>query len=82
MTSVDVDQVSTAGAVGRRARAVTVTAATTAAAAIWLVATIAGTTPTVGMQGRPPMTIGLPLVIATALAASLAGWGALALSSA
>ena len=75
--TTDVDRVSSA--VGWRARAVTVTAATTAAAAIWLVAATAGTTLTVGMQGRPPMTIGLRLVIATALAASLAGCGALAL---
>lgn len=79
MTSVELDRGSTAGTAARRARAITVTVATAAAGAVWLVAAIAGTTLTVTMPGQPPMTIGLPLVIATALAASLAGWGSLAL---
>jgi hypothetical protein len=72
MTSTNVDRVR------RSSGAVSVTAATSAAAAVWIAADIAGTTLTVGLPGRPPMTIGLPLVIGTALAASLAGSGSLA----
>ena len=55
----------TSRAAVRRRRALTVAAATAAATAVWLVARAAGTEPTV---------IGLPIVVVTALAASLAGW--------
>lgn len=59
-------------------RLLTVGGATLAAAAVWIIARVAGTEPTVSMSGRPPMDIGLFAVVATALAASLAGWAALA----
>jgi Family of unknown function (DUF6069) len=62
-------------------RAAAVLAAILAPAAIWLVAV-----PLLGVDlqvaqpsGRAPAEITLPLVIVTALAASLAGWGLLAL---
>jgi predicted permease len=65
----------------RRARATAVGAAVLAPTVIWLV-----TVPLLGVDlqvaqpsGRPPARITLPLVIVTALAASLAGWGVLAL---
>lgn len=65
----------------RRTRVTAVGAALLAPAAIWLVAV-----PLVGVDlqvaqpsGRAPAEITLPLVLVTALAASLAGWGLLAL---
>src|SRR6266508_1043318 len=58
----------------RRRRALTVAGATAAAAAVWLVARAAGTEPTVTMGAYAPMTIGLPMVVLTALAASSAAW--------
>jgi hypothetical protein len=58
----------------RRRRALTVGAATAAAAAVWLVARTAGAEPTVTLGAYAPMTIGLPTVLLTALAAALAGW--------
>jgi hypothetical protein len=64
----------TSRAVVRRRRALTVAGATAAAMAVWLVARAAGTEPTVTMRGQAPMVIGLPIVVVTALAASLAGW--------
>lgn len=47
-------------------------------AVLWLLARATGTELTVTMNGQSPMTIGLPMVIATTLIASLAGWGTLA----
>jgi hypothetical protein len=68
-------------AIRLRARATAVAAAVLAPAVIWLVAV-----PLLGVDlrvaqpsGRPPAEITLPLVLATALAASLAGCGLLAL---
>jgi hypothetical protein len=58
----------------RRRRALTVAGATAAAIAVWLVARTVGTEPTVTMGGQAPMVVGLPLVVLTALAASLAAW--------
>jgi hypothetical protein len=58
----------------RRRRALTVAGATAAATAVWLVAWTAGTEPTVTVGGQAPMVIGLPMVVLTALAASLAAW--------
>lgn len=58
----------------RRRRALTVAGATAAAMVVWLVAWTAGTRPTVTMGGQAPMAIGLPMVVATALTASLAAW--------
>lgn len=62
----------------RARRTLTLAGASLAPAALWLAAQAAGIELTVAMSGRPPMTIGLPAVLATAAAASLAGWGALA----
>lgn len=62
----------------RRRRTLTVVAATVGAAGVWLVARAAGVEPTVTMAGQPPMAIGLPAVVVTALAASLAAWVSLA----
>ncbi|HEX7745457.1 MAG TPA: DUF6069 family protein [Micromonosporaceae bacterium] len=59
-------------------RALTVAGATAAAAAVWLAGRAAGADLTVTMAGQPPMTIGLPAVLGTALAASAAGWATLA----
>jgi Family of unknown function (DUF6069) len=61
-------------AAARRRRVLAVAGGTTAAAAVWLVARTAGTEPTVTMDGQAPMGIGLPMVVLTALAASLAAW--------
>lgn len=58
----------------RRRRALTVAGATAAAMVVWLVARTAGTRPAVTMGGQAPMVIGLPMVVPTALAASLAAW--------
>ena len=49
-----------------------------AATVIWLVSQAADVELKVTLSGQPPMVIGLPLVVATALTASLAGWGLLA----
>lgn len=67
----------TSSAVGRR-RALTVAGATAAAVLLWIVAAATGVDFEVAAVG-PPMTVSLPLVVAAALFASLAGWGALAL---
>jgi hypothetical protein len=56
----------------------TVTAAATAASVVWTLARLAGTTVTVSMPHQAPMAIGLPMVVFTALVASLAAWGSLA----
>jgi hypothetical protein len=66
-------------AVRRRARATAVAAAVLAATAVWLLAVpLLGTELRVTQPGRPPQQVGLPVVVATALAASVAGWGLLA----
>lgn len=73
---------SRTAAVGRSPRrrpSVTVGAAALAAAAVWLVAGLLGVGLEVAVGGRAPTTVGLPLVVAAALAAGLAGWGSLAL---
>ncbi|HEX5993561.1 MAG TPA: DUF6069 family protein [Jiangellales bacterium] len=62
----------------RKRRALTAAGATLAATGVWLLAQATGTELTVTMAGQPPMTISLPFVVVTALAASLAGWAALA----
>lgn len=62
----------------RRRRALAVAGATVAAILPWLAARAAGVEFDVVSGGRP-MVVGLPLVVATALVVSLAGWGALAL---
>lgn len=64
------------GAVRRR-RALTVAGATLAPTAVWLIARATGTELKVTMAGQPPMVVNLPFVVVTALAAALAGWGAL-----
>jgi Kef-type K+ transport system membrane component KefB len=73
---------TTAAPVARRAtirrRAFVVVGATAAAAAVWLAARAAGTDFRVSLGAQPAMTIGLPLVLVTAFAVSLAGWAALA----
>jgi hypothetical protein len=72
---------ATPAAIRRRTRAAAVGAAVLAPAAIWLIAV-----PLLGIDlrvvqasGKPPAEITLPMVLVTALAASLAGWGLLAL---
>jgi hypothetical protein len=45
---------------------------------VWLLAQATGTELKVTLTSQPPMIISLPFVIGTALAASLAGWGVLA----
>lgn len=62
-----------------RARGIAVAAATVAPAVVWAAAGVLGTALAVQMPGQPTMVIGLPVVLTTALAASLAGWAALAL---
>jgi hypothetical protein len=62
----------------RRRRTLTVVGAAGGAAGVWLVARAADIEPTVTMAGQPPMAIGLPVVVVTALAASLAAWVSLA----
>jgi hypothetical protein len=64
--------------VGRR-RALAVVGATLAPVAVWLLAQTTGTELAVTMASQPPMVVSLPFVIGTALAASLAGWAALAM---
>lgn len=62
----------------RRRRGLTVAGATAAAVLLWIVAAATGVDFEVAAMG-PPMTVSLPLVVAAALFASLAGWGVLAL---
>lgn len=62
----------------RKRRALTVAGATLAPTAVWLVARATGTELKVTMAGQLPMVVNLPFVVVTALAAALAGWGALA----
>ena len=64
--------------VGKR-RALAVVGAALAPTTVWLLAQATGIELEVIMAGQPPMVISLPFVVATALAASLAGWAALAL---
>lgn len=59
-------------------RALAVVGAALAPTAVWLVAQAAGNELEVSLAGQPPMVVSLPFVVVTALAASLAGWGALA----
>lgn len=63
----------------RRRRALTVAAATAAAVLPWIAAQATSVELEVATVGRPPMVVALPIVVTAALAASLAGWGALAL---
>jgi uncharacterized protein DUF6069 len=63
----------------RRARALTGVAAAGASTALWLAAHLLDVPLTVTLQGQSPMKIGIGVVLATALTASLAGWGSLAL---
>lgn len=63
----------------RRRRALTVAGATAAAVLPWIAARATGVELEVATGGQPPMVIGLAVVVAAALAASLAGWGTLAL---
>src|SRR6266540_1798002 len=81
MTTLAKPAPATARTTRRRTRATAVLAAVLAPAAIWL-----ATVPLLGVDlqvaqpsGRAPAQITLPLVLVTALAASLAGWGLLAL---
>ncbi|MPZ28415.1 MAG: hypothetical protein GEV12_18905 [Micromonosporaceae bacterium] len=62
----------------RRRRALVLAGATLAPVVPWLVARATGTELEVTLGGQPSMVISLPLVIITALAASLAGWAVLA----
>jgi heme A synthase len=62
----------------RRRTALTLAGATLAPALPWLLSQATGTDLEVSMKGQDPLTIGLPLILITALTASLAGWGALA----
>jgi Family of unknown function (DUF6069) len=62
---------------GRR-RVLAVAGAALAPTAVWLLAQATGTELKVTLAGQPPMVISLPVVIGTALAASLAGWVVLA----
>lgn len=59
--------------------ALAVGGATAAAVVPWIAAQAAGVELEVETALLAPMAIGLPLVVTTALAVSLAGWGALAL---
>ena len=59
-------------------RALAVAGAVLAPTAVWLVAQAAGNELEVSLAGQPPMVVSLPFVVVTALAASLTGWGALA----
>lgn len=63
----------------RPARALTGVIAAAASTAPWLAAHLLDVPLTVTMQGQVPMKIGIGAVLATALTASLAGWGSLAL---
>jgi hypothetical protein len=63
----------------RRARGLTGVVAAGASMASWLAAHLLDVPLTVTMQGQSPMKIDIGVVLATALTASLAGWGSLAL---
>jgi Family of unknown function (DUF6069) len=58
--------------------ALAVAGAALAPTVVWLLAQATGTELKVSLAGQPPMVVSLPFVVATAAAASLAGWGALA----
>lgn len=60
-----------------RPRALGVAVAVGASVLIWLVARLAGTDLTVGIEGREPMVVGLGPVVAVSLGAALLAWGAL-----
>jgi hypothetical protein len=62
----------------RKRRTFAVAGAALAPTAVWLVAQATGTELEVSLTGQPPMVVSLPFVVVTALAAALAGWGALA----
>jgi hypothetical protein len=62
----------------RRRRVLTIAGATFAPVVPWLAAQATGTELEVSFGDQAPMVIGLPQVLATALAAALAGWAALA----
>lgn len=79
MTTADSTSTSTRPATGPgMRRALAVVGATLAPTGVWLLAQATGTELKVTLASQPPMVISLPFVIGTALAASLAGWGALA----
>lgn len=69
---------ATAPAGVRRRLALTIAGATLAPVLPWLAAQATGTELEVIIAGQPPMVVGLPAILATALAAALAGWAALA----
>ncbi len=77
-TTIQHGRSASAASARRRGRAIAVTAATAAASAVWTMARLTGTTITVSMPNQAPTAIGLPMVVFTALVASLAGWGSLA----
>src|SRR5258708_29467603 len=77
-TAVSVSGSSRPATAVRKRRALVVAGATLAPTAVWLVAQATGTELNVTLAGQPPMVVSLPFVVVTALAASLAGWGALA----
>jgi hypothetical protein len=80
MTTPSNDAPATPSTTHRRHRATAALAAVLAPAAIWLVAApLLGLDLRVAQASGEPAEITLPLVIVTALAASLAGWGLLAL---
>ncbi len=81
MTTLAKPAHATARTSRHRTRATAVAAAILAPTAIWLAAVqLLGVDLQVAQpSGRPPAQITLPLVLVTALAASLAGWGLLAL---
>jgi hypothetical protein len=68
-----------AGTTVRRRRALAVAGATAAAVLPWIAARATGVELAVDPGWLPPMVVGLPMVVPAALAASLAGWGTLAL---
>lgn len=77
-TAVSVStSIPAATGVGRR-RAIAVVGAVLAPGAVSLLAQATGIELKITQSGQAPMVIGLPLVVATALAASLAGWAVLA----
>ena len=79
MTTVASAATSTRPATGAgRRRALAVVGAALAPTAVWLLAHATGIELKVTLASQPPMVISLPFVISTALVASLAGWGALA----
>jgi peptidoglycan/LPS O-acetylase OafA/YrhL len=61
----------------RRRRALVVAGAALAPSSVWLLAQATSTDLTVTLAGQPPMTISLPFVVVTAMAAGLVGWAAL-----